>query len=446
MELWTVELGLLRMRIGCAVLLLALGSATGACQQPEPRNPPRALSDELNDNLPRWVRFSGEYRGRTEGVDGGAFQRDDDDAYFLNRIRLNLNLHPISWLGFGFQAQDAHVFGFNETPRPPLQDSLDLRQAYLHMENSSKTRAFRAGRQELTFGGQRLLGNANWGNAARVWDGIHGTLRRGDNAVDVFAASLVRNVDGRLNHNAPGNWMYGAYGSLETLVPEAVVEPYFLWHRSSGESTEAGEEATLRFATVGVRWEGKLPRNFDYETEMVKQAGSVGSDTVGAWAGYWSLGYTTGFRFRPHIVAQYHFGSGDATRSDGRRETFDQLYPSPHDKTGLSDQVGWRNSHNAGLSGEMEINPKVSLIARYQSWWLANRNDALYTPQGNVVVLDSSAGRHVGQELDGILNYALNPQVQIGGGYAHIFPGTFLRNATPGAAYNFVYLSFTFRF
>jgi len=32
-------------------------------------------SDELNKELPKWLRFSGEYRARLEGFSGGAFKR-----------------------------------------------------------------------------------------------------------------------------------------------------------------------------------------------------------------------------------------------------------------------------------------------------------------------------------------------------------------------------------
>ena len=37
------------------------------------------------------------------------------------------------------------------------------------------------------------------------------------------------------------------------------------------------------------------------------------------------------------------------------RQTFDQLYPTGHDKLGLTDQVGWRNIHH--LREGIEITP-----------------------------------------------------------------------------------------
>jgi hypothetical protein len=40
----------------------------------------------------------------------------------------------------------------------------------------------------------------------------------------------------------------------------------------------------------------------------------------------------------------------------------------------------------------------------------------------------------------------VNKQTQIAAGYAHIFPGEFLKTATPGKHFNFVYLMLGYAF
>jgi hypothetical protein len=40
----------------------------------------------------------------------------------------------------------------------------------------------------------------------------------------------------------------------------------------------------------------------------------------------------------------------------------------------------------------------------------------------------------------------LSPQVKVAGGYAHIFPGAFLKQATPGHAYSAPYVMVTYVF
>src|ERR1041385_6794331 len=165
------------MRKSYSVALIFLLSATSlvAQQNPPPHPSPasnKLLSDDLNRELPKWLSLSGEYRARVEGFTGGGFKPTTDDAYFLSRVRINLSVVPTTWLKFGFQGQDAHVFWQNQNPAaPPYQDAMDLRQAYVELGDlEKKTIGIRAGRQELAFGDERLIGNSNWTNAARSFD------------------------------------------------------------------------------------------------------------------------------------------------------------------------------------------------------------------------------------------------------------------------------------
>ena len=62
---------------------------------------PTSVSDEINSVLPRWLRFSGEERARMEYIGGEGF-KPVDDLYLLNRLRLNMDVRPTSWLRFSF--------------------------------------------------------------------------------------------------------------------------------------------------------------------------------------------------------------------------------------------------------------------------------------------------------------------------------------------------------
>ena len=42
--------------------------------------------------------------------------------------------------------------------------------------------------------------------------------------------------------------------------------------------------------------------------------------------------------------------------------------------------------------------------------------------------------------------YVYSPQLQINGGLAHIFPGEFLKNTTPGHSYTYPYVMATYVF
>jgi hypothetical protein len=194
---------------------------------------------------------------------------------------------------------------------------------------------------------------------------------------------------------------------------------------------------------------GKLPANFDYGTEIAGQNGSFSADAIRAFAGHAIIGYTMPkVKATPRIFAEFNYASGDRNAAKGTRGTFDQLYPTGHDKIGLADQVGWKNVEDARSGVELKPTKKLAANSSYHMFWLASSHDGLYNAAGTLVakVANGSAGRYIGQEADVQATYALKSQIQLGAGYAHLFPGTFLEKATPGKQYNLTYLMITYQF
>ena len=97
---------------------------------------------------------------------------------------------------------------------------------------------------------------------------------------------------------------------------------------------------------------------------MALQSGSLGDDSIGAWAGHWQMRESLPGQGAIKLTAEYNFASGDENPTDGSRGTFDQLYPTGHDKYGLADQVGWRNIHH--LRAGVEFSPGRSDADRSQ--------------------------------------------------------------------------------
>jgi len=448
-------------RIGGCLLASALLSTTLAAQTPTATAPAPAkapavaptklLSDDLNTELPKWLHVNGEYRARFEGLGGLNFKPDSADAFLLSRLRLNLKVSPTAWMRFQVQGQDSQAMYRNAKPdAPPYENTFDLRQGYVELGNADKPPiTLRVGRQEMFFGEQRLIGHLNWTNTARSFDAARLTLKFGNYKIDAFASSVVNPKEAVFDRSSGGNDLHGAYASIEKLIPNAVVEPYVLWRIGRGTKTETGVPAVVSRPVYGGRVAGKLPAHLDYSVEMVGETGSVGTDSINAWAGHWMTGYTLPkIKKTTHIVAEYNYASGDKVAGDGKQQTFDQLYPTGHDKLGLSDQVGWKNIHDVRSGVEYKATKKLSMNSFYHAWWLASRTDALYNAAGNVIVkvANGSAGKFVGQEADFQAAYALYPQLSLAGGYANVFPGTFLKNATPGKPYRFSYAMATYSF
>jgi hypothetical protein len=423
--------------------------------QAPPQTPPQAqqrppLVNRLNEALPPWLRVRAELRGRMEGFEGAGFISDRDDEYYLNRFRFNATVQPSAAFSFTAQVQDARVLNKRVGPTgPPFRDEIDLRLAYAEVGSGKARVAARVGRQELVFGDQRLVGHANWLNTARSFDGARVTFRSKPFHLDAFASSVVTIEDTSPNESDfDSSQFYGAYGATTTLVPTAVVEPYVLYRVGRDLPSELGSIGDLRAATIGVRWVGALPAGLDYNTEMAFQAGSLASDDVRAWAGHWQVRETLSAPRGLRAIGEYNFASGDSSPTDGTRETFDQLYPTGHDKYGLADQVGWKNIHHLRAGGEVLARKGLVVSSSYHTWWLADRHDALYNAAGTVVarIASGASSRHVGHEIDAQAAFTLSPHLQVAGGYAHIVPGAFLREATPGASFSAPYVMVTYVF
>ncbi len=432
---------------GALLAGMTLLAAAAMGQQPGAWAP----SQELNKQLPKWIRFGGEYRARAEGFTAAGFREGNEDAYLLNRVRLNLEIKPSSWLTLFAQGQDVRAFGRGQTALPPLaQDSMDLRQGFAELgDPKRKTLTLRVGRQELNLADQRLVGSLNWANGARTFDAARAILQHGSVRLDAFAASVVVLRDGEFNRHVDGDNLHGLYGTIEKLIPQSTVEPFLLWRTAPRRLTEAGAPAKLDARTFGMRWNGKVGQAYDYTALVAGQAGSVGSDDVTAWAGYWILGRTwQKARWTPRLAFEYQHGSGDANPRDGRRGTFDTLYPTAHGLYGIADQVGWKNIHDLHWRLEIRPNSRWRLVGDYHSWWRSSLNDGIYNTGGVLLVRTRGPadGRHVGQELDVQAFCVINPRLSVAGGVGRIFPGTYLKRASPGSSYTFPFVMLNYSF
>jgi hypothetical protein len=402
------------------------------------------------------MRLGVEHRGRLEGPIGTGFAEDREDLYWLNRFRVTARFSFTPWLSAGVQGQDARVEGRNgPVAGAPFRDQFDLRLAHADVGSLERSRlAVRVGRQELAFGDQRLVGHVSWLNTARSFDAVRGVFRHKKLRIDGFAASVVNVQTGEFNSSGEGSYFYGADAPLAILPLGGILEPYQFVRSARNQRSDAGVAGTLLSSTTGVRIAGKLTSLTDYNVEAAIQRGSLAEDNISAWGGHWTVGHTlSAGRTTYRAFGEYNYASGDETPGDGRRGTFDQLYPTPHDKYGLADQVGWRNIHHLRTGLEFRPKPKLALTAGYHSFWLASARDALYNAAGaaiarlpaglSAVAGTAKADRHVGQELDLQATFTPSPHIQVHGGYSHLFTGAFLKAATPGESYSGPYIMVT---
>jgi hypothetical protein len=411
--------------------------------------------EDVNRTLPESLRFGGEYRSRVEGRYGIGFTANKD-LYLLSRFRFNATIKPTQWLTVFSELQDARVIFNNRfTPNTPTnQDSWDLRQAYVQLGSSKQGWIdLTVGRMVLLYGDERVIGPSDYTNTARTFDAVRLNLHHGESKVSLFASSVVVQREGVIDHHFEGNNLYGIYGSLKNVVPQATLEPYVLWRVAPSNPILSASffPGSLSQVTVGVRLAGFLPAAFDYNIEMQRQAGSIGARSIAAWAGYWSVGKT--FRSvptTPHLFFESNYASGTKDRNGTTFHTYDEIFPSEHDKLAFTDLIGKRNIQQirAGVVETIGKSRKLSLKQGYISFWAATTRDGLYTNSGTpfLPAAPLARSRHVGQEIDLIGEYKFDEGIIAGFGYARLFAGSFLKAVSPGKDYNYPFLYLTYRF
>jgi Alginate export len=407
--------------------------------------------ESLNHALPPWLQFGGEYRSRIESEDGIKYTTTND-IYLLSRFRFNAKIQPTKWLTFFGETQDSRVFFNHHVPDAlPYQNTWDIRQAYVELGSTEGWADLIVGRQILAFGTERVIGPSDWLNSGRNFDAVRLDIHQVGYKVSLFASSIVVGVDGAMDHHLQGNDLYGVYSSFKNVIPAATLEPYVLWRLAPANAglPETANRGHLNETTIGLRLAGVLPAAFDYDVEMDRQAGSLGPTSIRAWAGYWNLGRT--FRSvpaTPRIFIESNYASGTKDPSGHTWDTFDQIYPSNHDKLDFADQFGRKNIQQARAGVEETIGKKWKLRQTYESLWLATTHDALYASSGAISIPadPKASSRHIGQEVDVSAQYEVAKGVTTGFGYARLFSGRFLKAVSPGKDYGypFVYLTYGF--
>jgi hypothetical protein len=408
----------------------------------------------LDNQLPAWIGFGLEERLRWEEMIDQGFKRNDDDNYLLNRWRFFMQIKPASWLRIVGQMQDARAWWQQPPLQPPNTNRFDLKLAYAEIgDPEHQWISVRVGRQLINYN-NTIIANSEWRDQGRSYDAVVTNIHVDRVHLGIFAASVVVPLDEGISHHQEGNNIYGMYGGIDNVfLPTSSLEPFVLWRVDPSVSVEPTAESKAKTGheseqAYGVRYKGLALNNFDYSVEAIREAGTDGDNNIRAW------GTTDGIAYRfapvpwkPRVFTQYDYASGDKNPKDPVHETFDTMYPTAHDRFGISDQFGWQNikAIRAGLT--VEPHNRWSVTAQWLNFWLASATDSLYNTSGGSIVRDTAgtAGNHIGNEADLYTWYELNRHVNVGFGVAHIFPGQYLLIMEKGPNFTYPYFALNFK-
>jgi len=474
---------------GLAVLLTAAvlwPPATPAHAADDPPPDPPHWSDSLK-NIPAGpirLDIGGSLRYRFERQDDFNIQRYADDrdgfssdGFLLQRARLDFTLRWGQDAQTYLEIQDAMAYDSDfgrgdfdwRLHSCPYWNQLDLRQAYLEWRRIGGTPfGVKAGRQAISYADFRIWGPGEWGNVGRyTWDAVKIIADTDWAEIDAILGHRVRYHPTHFDKSNRRLAAYGLYGRIKRLPLR--VDPFWLWKKTRPDLmlNAAGDRLELDTHTVGLHVDGRFgdAREWDYGGTLahtqgdrsVLRAASAGGRTtwteidqdVAAWGGHARLGRTFAHPWKPRVGLEYSYGSGGINDPGDQYETFDGAFGGiDTTKYGWMNFFSWMNLQDYQITLSAKPLSRTQVALEYHFFFLAESRDAWYWSGGRGARRDPTgqSGSSVGQELNLVLTYDLSQRTKLMIGYAHFFPGRFLKSTgdSPDADWLFAQIQYSF--
>jgi hypothetical protein len=374
-----------------------------------------------------------EERARWEVRDEADFTEasEDRNSFVGNRFRAGLDLRLGKALTLFAEGQDSRHWGADVTAAKIEGRHSDLRQAYLEVRGLGGVGGLsaRLGRQELSYGEERLVGAFGWSNVGRTFDAAKVRYASEGVYVDAFLARARRRP---LLPDTPDQTLSGLYAGLSTGPKDLQAEAYALLKEDGTPAAgERGGVAGTHIPTYGGRLLWKPGAGLQLTAEAAWQSGHRGPDDHRADAQSLRISWSPPSDPPVTLGAEWNRASGDEDPFDGRSESFDNLYPTNHLKYGLMDYHNWSNLREAKLFGTLRIRETALLELEFHDFRLESARAGWTSAGGALLGRDPSgaSGTHVGREIDLALSGSLRtrPSVKWLAGVSQYAPGDFAK-------------------
>jgi hypothetical protein len=352
------------------------------------------------------------------------------------RARLRADATVNEYVAAIVEVQDVRVLG--EAGSTTADDEgVDLRRGQMIIDNiGDRPVAVEAGRFVLKYGDQRLIGDLEWLDQGRTYDGLRLSLHPEGFFLDGFFARVRETTVA-----GDDQTLFGIYSGATRLGGASSLEAYAIGFEDKLEAMgEAGLADTL-FVTLGTR-AAYAAAPIDATVELAMQVGELQGDDLLAWAAALRAGYTWSGALAPRVGGELAYARGDnADRTDGRRQQFQTLFPTNHLHYGYADVAAWTNLAAARLSVSAKPQAKWLVTADWHHLRLANESGGWVNAAGQQIRagLDGAA-RHLGDELDLLVSWKPVTGLDLLAGWSRFVPGGFVADTGGGDAADFAYL------
>lgn len=335
-----------------------------AAEAPAPSLSPLKIGTDV------WSRFEFRENYDEAAVSRARFQEGDQTVF---RARLTFETAPLQltekFTGLVYFAPQASGnWGTQGLGGTIGEAELGIYEGYFKIAGPALEA--KVGRFAMNYGEAGVIGNLDWHEAGRAFDGAHFRVKAGKANVDLFLTQqaegwpVVNEVD---EYFMGGDaYFWGAYAELGPAITEGLGLDLYALGKSAAAIT-AVDPATgavtahtdgATFMTFGARAKQKISL-FDYRFEGGVQVGKSpvpGADAVDKFA------YQANGEVGIAPIEQFHVAVGGAVASGNDLETtdkdeaYDELYPTTHKWLGLMDVIGFRtNILSANLTADVKL-------------------------------------------------------------------------------------------
>lgn len=382
-----------------------------------------------------YISIGGEYRYQMQYIKNEDWSDAPNKEYtaIYNRFLQHVDFHIGKKIRFFGQLVGTTVSGKPLPVRSIDENRLDIQQVFADfnfLSNSKTKLVFRAGRQELLYGSQRLIAVREGPNNRLSFDAIKAYYQKRNLEIDLFYSQPVRNRSGVFDDPVNRNErLWSAYFVVNKVPLVQNADLYYIGYQNKNRSFNTIPASENRHS-IGLRlW--KNEKAFQYDIEGLYQFGAIGEGSVDAYTASANITYQLyRLKFLPVIGLKAEVISGDKSATDKRINTFNPLFPRGA-YFGLAALIGPVNLIDLHPSFEIKLHRKLSFTGDYDIFWRYSVADGIYGAN-TVMLYPAAISKKIGDQLGISFEYRPAQFLEITTEFTFFRAGSYLKEVTTG--------------